>query len=184
MHAYLVLLLTLSACTADSNDTAPTDTAPDDTSPHVENGDVLALMAATEQIVWREWPDALLMYVAGENDLISGSTSHEDFGSWYLIFCANDGSDGSVEIRWTAGDGFAGPTYDPDPFYSVRYEPIPRTLNLDGALALAEEAGMFHPFTYATIGTPDSPALDARYTLTHDSGRVFVDIATGAVSEE
>ncbi len=184
MQAQLVLLLTLSACSPDSGDTAPDDTAPDDTGSDPEPGDLLALMSAAEEIVWQGWPDALLVDVVGLNDTISGTTLPEDFGTWYLMFCANDGSGGSVEIEWTATDGFAEPYEHSEPYTGVRYEPIPRTLDLGGAFDLADDSGLSHPFTFVSVNTPESPVVDARYNLKHDGGWVFVDIGTGAVTEE
>ncbi|MBN1336879.1 MAG: hypothetical protein JXB39_13055 [Deltaproteobacteria bacterium] len=184
MQRFLLLFL-LGGCTSDPEDTHSQDTS--DPEDAVQAGDALALMAAAEDIARVTWPDAVLLDAAGRTGAAgtAGSTLAEDFDTWMLALLANDGADcSSIEIGWTVAEGFAEPIYHVDPYYGVLDEPIPRTMNLGDALEIVEEAGLLQPFNAVSVNTPLWPIADVRYAFSHPTGHVFVDIATGVVTED
>jgi hypothetical protein len=190
MRPCILVLLSLAACTTDPKDTAPDDTAPDDTAPddtgdEIAPGDILALMAAAEEIAWVEWPAAVLIDAGGTIGSLEppDPTRPEHFVNWCLVLLANDGAEtSSIEIGWRAGQGFDAPIYHTDPYYGVMDEPIPRTMDLEDALGAVEEAGQAAPFWAVALNTPIWPAVDVRYAFAREAGNVFVDVATGTVS--
>ncbi len=186
MQAHLFLLV-LAGCTSDPTDTGPgpDDTAPADTGDHLEPGDLLALMAAAEDLAWATWPHAQLVDAAALTSESGGfgPTHAADFDDWMLVLLANDGSKaGSIEIRWTAAGGFVQPIYHEDPYYGVMDEPIPRTLDLEAAIGLVAEAGHPTRFWAVAVNTPLWPPVDARYAFSSAEGHAYVDIVTGTVT--
>jgi hypothetical protein len=155
--------------------------------PTTTDKDNLQLMGEAEQIVWAEYPNAVLIEVHGHPS--SGSaTVAEDVDEWVFIFpeeVSGPTPPGTVTLDYASGQ-FGQPVYVPDVWVGTVYESLPRQISLAQAIKYMRDAGHVASFTSVVLRKPliwPEPE-EAFYAFTMPGRFVLVGALTGKVWTE
>ncbi len=146
----------------------------------------LDLMATAEQLVAPAYPNALLIEVLGAP---SGGTAQtaDDVDRWQFRFTEDPVAPGAGTVWVDYENGaFSGPFYTEHGLIGTVFDPLPRSMSLADALALARAAGYTDDFSNVVFRLPLTfpQPEEALYALSMPGRFVLVGAVSGEVSEE
>lgn len=146
----------------------------------------IELMSQAEQIVWADYPSAMLIEAIGA--ATSGAAnSADDIDQWLFIFPEDPNlpAGGTVQLHYAAG-AFGAPVYVSQTWGGTIFERLPRLVSLADAVGLMRDAGHTGDFTGVVLRKPLTWPLpeEAFYGFSVSGGFVTVGAETGAVSGE